>query len=138
MANLDPTKKIILFDGVCNLCDQTVQFIIKHDTEDCFRFASLQSDLGQKLMAERHIDTTQLKSIVLIEPGHAYYMKSSAALHIAKHLKAYRWMGVFLHLPQSFRDAIYMLISNNRYRWFGKKNSCMLPTAHLKAKFLDS
>lgn len=137
MASIDSSKKIILFDGVCNLCNHTVQFVIKHDTEDVFRFAALQSALGQRLMAEHHIDTAQLSSIVLIEPGKACYMKSSAALRIAKHLKSYRWMRLFLGLPKGLRDAVYMLIANNRYRWFGKKDSCMMPTPQLSAKFLS-
>ena len=77
-------KKIILFDGVCNLCNNTVQYVIKKDKNDVFRFASLQSKMGQKLTQERDIDTSKTNSIILINPGTAYYFKSDAALEIAK------------------------------------------------------
>ncbi len=135
---LPENKKIILFDGDCNLCNNAINFIIEHDKKDIFRFTSLQSDLGKKLVSERGIDPEILESIILIEPGVVYYEKSTAALNIAKELSGgYSLMRVFLWLPNSIRDGVYNLIAANRYKWFGKKDSCMIPTPELKAKFLD-
>ncbi|MCX2680143.1 thiol-disulfide oxidoreductase DCC family protein [Galbibacter sp. EGI 63066] len=131
-------KKIILFDGVCNLCNNTVTFVIKRDKKDVFRFASLQSDIGQKMLSDRGIDPEVVDSIVLIEPGVAYYTKSAAAIEIAREIGGFwKVLNVFNHiLPESFRNLIYDLIARNRYKWFGKKESCMVPTAELKGKFL--
>ena len=131
-------KKIILFDGVCNLCNDSVQFIIERDKEDVFRFASLQSEVGQKLTSERGIDPEAMDSIILIEPGIAYYEKSTAALEISKHLSGgYSLLRYFSFLPEGFRNGIYDIIAKNRYKWFGKKDECMIPTPELKAKFLE-
>ena len=133
-------KKIVLFDGVCNLCTGTVQFIIKRDRKDLFRFASLQSEIGKQLMQERSIDPESNNSIIVIEPQIAYYLKSSAAIEIAKELGGL-WpaIQVFSYiLPESIRDSIYELIAKNRYKWFGKKDSCMIPTPALESKFLDA
>lgn len=131
-------KKIILFDGVCNLCSNAVNFIIERDKKDIFRFASLQSEIGQKLASERGIETEEMNSMVLIEPGVVYYQRSTAALEIAKDLSGgYSLLSNFSFLPEGFRDGIYNLIARNRYNWFGKKDACMIPTPELKAKFLD-
>ncbi|MBQ4819248.1 thiol-disulfide oxidoreductase DCC family protein [Aquimarina sp. MMG016] len=131
-------KKIILFDGVCNLCNNAVNFIIKRDKKDVFRYASLQSEIGQELIKDRGIDISRIDSILLINPGEAYYHKSTAALHIAKQLSAgYPLLFVFIVVPKFFRDWIYDIIAKNRYRWFGKKESCMIPTPELKALFID-
>ncbi|MCB7480200.1 thiol-disulfide oxidoreductase DCC family protein [Christiangramia sediminis] len=138
MSNIPENKKIVLFDGVCNLCDGAVQRIIKHDKKDVFRFASLQSDIGKKLVKERGMDPEELDSIILIEPGVAYYRKSTAALEISRDLSGgYSLLKNFLFIPESLRDGIYDFIANNRYKWFGKKEQCMIPTPELKAKFLD-
>ncbi|MDT0690182.1 thiol-disulfide oxidoreductase DCC family protein [Salegentibacter sp. F188] len=138
MTSLPENKKIVLFDGVCNLCDGAVKFIIEHDKKDVFRFASLQSEFGQKLIAERGLDPEELDSVVLIEPGVAYYRKSTAALEISRELSGgYSLLKNFLLLPEGFRDLIYDFVANNRYKWYGKKESCMIPTPELKAKFLD-
>ncbi|WP_029331468.1 thiol-disulfide oxidoreductase DCC family protein [Gillisia marina] len=135
---LPKNKKIILFDGVCNLCNNAINFVIEHDKKDVFRFASLQSDLGRKMVLERGIEPEVLDSIILIEPGVVYYEKSTAALKIAKELSGgYSLMRHFLYLPNFIRDGVYNLVASNRYRWFGKKDSCMIPTPELKAKFLD-
>ena len=134
---VEPEKKIVLFDGVCNLCNGAVQFVIRRDRRDRFRFAALQSELGQELCRARHIDTTQVDSIVLIDPGVAYYIKSDAALEIARDLKGYGWMPLMLGwIPRGVRDAVYDLVARNRYRWFGKKDQCMIPTPDLQQKFL--
>jgi predicted DCC family thiol-disulfide oxidoreductase YuxK len=135
---LPKNKKIILFDGVCNLCNNAINFIIEHDKKDVFRFASLQSELGQKLVLERGIDPDILDTIILIEPGIVYYEKSTAALKIAKDLSGgYSFLQYFLFLPKFIRDGVYNLVASNRYKWFGKKESCMIPTPELKGKFLD-
>ena len=136
MVNFPENKKIILFDGVCNLCNKTVQTIIKNDKNDVFRFAPLQSDVARQIINERGIDTANLDSVILIEPGVAYYHKSTAAIEIAKHLKGYSWLRIFKPLPEGFRDSIYSFIANNRYKWFGKKESCMIPNPELQALFL--
>ncbi|PRX47342.1 thiol-disulfide oxidoreductase DCC family protein [Salegentibacter salegens] len=131
-------KKIVLFDGVCNLCNGAVTFIIKHDKNDVFRFASLQSEIGKKLVAERGMDPEELDSIILIDPGVAYYRKSTAALEISRELSnGYSFLKNLLFIPESLRDGIYNFVANNRYKWYGKKESCMIPTPELKSKFLD-
>ncbi|NNE76444.1 MAG: DUF393 domain-containing protein [Pricia sp.] len=135
---MENEKKVILFDGTCNLCNSTVQFVIEKDRKDLFRFAPLQSDTGTKMIAERNIDTSKIDSIILIEPGVAYYTKSTAALEIGRHLRGYRTLSSILRLiPNTLRDIVYDFIARNRYRWFGKENECMVPTPELKAKFLD-
>lgn len=136
MVNFPENKKIILFDGVCNLCNGTVQKIIKNDKNDVFRFAPLQSDIGRQIINERGIDTENLDSVLLIEPGVAYYHKSTAAIEIARHLKKYSWLRFFKPLPEGFRDGIYQLVARNRYKWFGKKENCMVPTPELQDLFL--
>lgn len=135
--NLPENKKIILFDGVCNLCDNTVQFIIKHDKNDIFRFVALQSDLGQEIIKHIGVDITKTDSIILYEPGHAYYYKAQAALKIAKELGGvYSLLSIFSILPNGITNSVYDVIARNRYKWFGKKEACMIPTPELKAKFL--
>lgn len=129
-------KKIILFDGVCNLCNNSVVFIIKRDKNDVFRFAALQSDIGIELTQKLNIDTTKTDSIILVE-GTSYVTKSTAALKIARHLKGgYPLLYGFMILPVFFRNWVYDIIAKNRYKWFGKKDNCMIPTPELKAKFL--
>ncbi len=130
-------KKIILFDGVCNLCNRSVQFVIRRDKKDLFRFAALQSEAGERLVRERGIDTSKVDSIILIEPGVAYYVTSEAALRIARSLSGI-WpiLGIFLWLPGKLRDVFYDLIARNRYRIFGKQDACMVPSPELRKKFL--
>lgn len=136
MEKLPKDKQIILFDGVCNLCDNAVQYIIKKDTKDIFRFVSLQSDLGQEIQNYLGIQSRKIDSIVLYIPGKAYYIKSTAAIEIAKELTYLNWFTFFLLFPSWLRDPIYDYIAKNRYKWYGKKNSCMMPTPEIKAKFL--
>ena len=136
MVNFPENKKIILFDGVCNLCNTTVKTIIERDENDSFRFAPLQSDIAHQIINERGIDTENLDSILLLEPGKAYYHKSTAAIEIAKHLRGYKWLRIFKPLPENFRDSVYEIIARNRYKWFGKKESCMIPSPELEALFL--
>lgn len=137
--DIPKNKKIILFDGVCNFCNASVRFIIKRDKKDVFRFASLESDLGQKLTDERGIDTSKIDSIILIDPGNAYYIKSTAALEISKELSGlYPALSVFQVLPEGFRNLIYDFVAKNRYKWFGKSETCPMPTEEEKSKFLDT
>ncbi|PIF62915.1 thiol-disulfide oxidoreductase DCC family protein [Flavobacterium sp. 11] len=138
MENLPKDKKIILFDGVCNLCDSAVQRIIKHDSKDVFRFVALQSDLGQKIIKHLGIDTQKTDSIILYKPGFAYYYKSEAVLEIAKDLSGLFYFGtLFSILPTSLNNHIYDYIAKNRYKWYGKKETCLIPTKELQAKFLE-
>lgn len=133
---LPKDKKVILFDGVCNLCNSSIIFVIKHDPKDLFRFAPLQSDLGKSLIKKHHIDPTQVDSIILVDQEKAY-IKSSAALRIARHLSGgYSLLSIFLIFPAFLRNVFYDYIARNRYKWYGKKDSCMIPTPELKAKFL--
>jgi predicted DCC family thiol-disulfide oxidoreductase YuxK len=138
MLDLPKGKKIILFDGVCNLCENMVQFVIAHDTKDVFRFVALQSDLGKQITKYIGLDDKHIDSIVLYEPGIAYYYKSTAALEIAKNLGGFWHFGtVFKIIPTGIRNIIYDYIAKNRYKWYGKKENCLLPTSGLKSKFLE-
>ncbi|ETI66453.1 thiol-disulfide oxidoreductase DCC family protein [Neobacillus vireti] len=129
-------ERIILFDGVCNLCNSSVQFILKRDPNGTFKFASLQGEAGQSLLKKYGLNTN-INSFVLIENGEIY-LKSTAALRICRKLTwAWRLVAVFLFIPRFIRDLFYELIAKNRYRWFGKKDSCMLPKPEWKSRFLD-
>lgn len=135
--DLPKDKKIILFDGICNLCDSSIQFIIRHDKKDLFRFVALQSDLGQEIIKYIGVDISKTDSIILYEPGKAYYYKAEAALKIAKELGGiYKTISWFSILPKCLSNLVYDYIAKNRYRWYGKKDACMIPTPELKAKFL--
>lgn len=137
MIDLPKGKKIILFDGVCNLCDSAVQYIIKHDRKDIFRFVPLQSELGQQILKHIGINPINIDSIILYEPGIAYYYKSSAAMGIAKSLGGFFHFGtVFRVIPTGIGNFLYDYIAKNRYKWHGKKESCMIPAPELRAKFL--
>ncbi|WP_087974232.1 thiol-disulfide oxidoreductase DCC family protein [Oceanobacillus rekensis] len=128
-------ERIILFDGDCNFCDKSVQFIIKRDPKGHFKFASLQSDIGMELFNKHHIPE-DIDSMVLIEDD-TYYFKSSAALRICKNLKgAWKIPYILLVIPKKIRDFFYELIANNRYKWFGKKESCTLPLREERKRFL--
>ncbi|MBP4139757.1 thiol-disulfide oxidoreductase DCC family protein [Flavobacterium geliluteum] len=137
MINFPQNKNIILFDGVCNLCNRAVQFIIKRDKKDVFRFVALQSELGIEICRYIGIDQQKIDSIVLYKPAIAYYYKSTAVLEIANELGGfYGLLAVFKIVPEKVRNYIYDYIAKNRYKWYGKKESCMIPTPELKAKFL--
>lgn len=129
-------KKIILFDGVCNLCNSSVTFVIKRDAKDVFRFAALQEEPGQKLIKQYGIDTNKTDSIIFIENNKAY-TKSTAALRISRYLGgAYPLLYGFIIIPVFIRNWVYDYVAKNRYKWYGKKESCMIPTPELKVKFL--
>jgi len=137
MDNIPKEKKIILFDGVCNFCDAAVQFIIKRDKKDIFRFVAIQSDLGQEIIKHIGIDTSKTDSIILYVPGEAYYYKAEAALKIGKELGGlYSLLTIFTLLPKGLSNIVYDFVARNRYKWYGIKDACMIPTPAMKAKFL--
>jgi predicted DCC family thiol-disulfide oxidoreductase YuxK len=126
---------IILFDGVCNFCNGSVQFIIKRDQNKYFKFASLQSEVGAKLLMEYGVNSS-LDSFVLIEDG-KLYTKSEAALLVCRSLNGlWKWGYAFRIIPLPIRNWIYEMIAKNRYRWFGKRDSCMIPSKEDQERFL--
>lgn len=130
-------EPVILFDGVCNLCQGAVQFIIRRDHSAQFCFTSLQSDTGRKLLMSHGLADQPVNYMVLIENG-KYYTRSTAALRIAKRLK-WPWplcYGLII-IPSFIRNAVYGVIASNRYKWFGKSESCMLPTPDIRSRFLE-
>ena len=130
-------KPIILFDGVCNFCNGMVNFIIRHDKKNIFQFATLQSGSGQELLERYNIDWKLNDSFIVIENGKAY-QKSNAALKLYDKLPWYwKWSQIFWIVPKFIRDAVYNFIAKNRYRWFGKKESCIVPTPEIRARFLN-
>jgi len=132
------TQSIILFDGVCNLCNGTVQFVIKRDKKNQFLFASLQSMEGKKILMENNVLPDKLYSFILAEDG-KIYDRSTAALRVIKKLSGFwHFFYGFIIVPEFIRNGIYNFIARNRYKWFGKKDECMVPTPELKAKFLNN
>ncbi len=128
--------KIILFDGVCNLCNGSVNFFITRDKKDIFRFAPLQSDIGIKLQKKLSIDHNNIESFILID-GSRYYKKSTAALKVAVLLGfPYYLLYPLLFIPPFIRNAVYDIIAKYRYKWFGKKETCRVPTPEERARFL--
>ncbi len=128
---------VILFDGVCNLCNTFVQFIIRHDKKNKFNFAPLQSNYAIEVIQKYNLNNNQLQSVVFIA-NQKIYTKSNAALQIAKHLGGLWSLFACLNIfPLKFRDAVYNYVAKNRYKWFGKKQNCMVPTPNLKNKFLQ-
>jgi predicted DCC family thiol-disulfide oxidoreductase YuxK len=127
---------IILFDGVCNFCNGAINFVLKQDKKGIFRFAPLQSEAGQKLLQEYNLSTKEFDSFVLIDNGKVY-KKSAASLRVMNKLPWYWKEAQILRIvPTAFRDAIYDFIASNRYKWFGKKEQCMIPTPEMRSKFL--
>lgn len=128
---------VILFDGVCNFCNGSVNFIIQRDPRGLFHFAALQSDAGKALLADCGLDPEGIDSVILVEDGKAF-TGSTAALSIARRLGApWSWTYALMFVPRPVRDALYGLIARNRYRMFGKKDECMIPTTDVRARFLD-
>lgn len=129
---------ILYFDGVCNLCNTTVLWILKRDKKSVFRFASLQSDAGKALLASRMPGQSDIGNSVLLEVDGKVYAKSAAIIHTVKMLGGFYKLAVIAWLvPRFVRDAIYDYVAKNRYKWYGKKDACMVPTPELKARFLD-
>ena len=138
MQNLPQHKKIILFDGLCNLCDASVQFIIKRDSKDVFRFVSLQSNLGQQIVQHLELNTQKVDSILLYNSvQNTYFYKSEAVFEIVKSSGGiFYCLLIFRLIPIAITNKIYDFIARNRYRWFGEKKSCFVPTKELESKFL--
>jgi predicted DCC family thiol-disulfide oxidoreductase YuxK len=127
---------LIIFDGVCNFCEASVNFIIDHDAGGTFRFVPSQTPLGEALQQKYAINTTTLDTVVLIREGDVF-TESEAAFEIARELDgAWRYLSAVRLVPRPLRDWAYRLIARNRYRWFGRKQICMVPTAELRARFL--
>lgn len=136
MNAADPTY-IVLFDGVCNLCNGAVQFIIKRDTKKKFRFGSLQGAAGQAYLRRFNLPVAELTSFVLVENDKAY-TRSTGALRTLKHLgSGWQLFYVFMIVPRFIRDAVYNWIATNRYKWFGRKEACPIPTPEQRAQFLE-
>jgi predicted DCC family thiol-disulfide oxidoreductase YuxK len=132
----DHTFRVILFDGVCNFCNSSVNFTIKRDKNNLLKFAALQSLAGSQLMEQYELPANEMQSFIFIENGVAYN-RSTAALKVCKYLgAAWPLCYAFIIVPKFIRDGIYNFIAKNRYKWFGKQNECMLPTPAVKAKFL--
>ena len=128
-------KPVVLFDGVCNLCTGSIQFILKRDKEKKFLFSSLQSNFGQSLLKKFGLLPDTYNSFILYQDGNIH-TRSTAALKMFQQLKGWKWVKIFWIIPRFIRDAIYNLIAKNRYRWFGKKNECWVPTKELLSRFL--
>jgi predicted DCC family thiol-disulfide oxidoreductase YuxK len=132
----EPNKNIVLFDGVCNLCNGLVLFIIKRDPAGKFKFASLQSEIGQQSLAHLGLARNEFESFVLILDS-KYYLKSTAALKMFRDLGGiWKIFYVFIFVPRAIRDFFYDLIAKSRYKIFGKRDECMIPTPELKERFL--
>lgn len=138
MVDIPKNKKLVLFDGICNLCNSSVQFIIKHDKQNQFMFAALQSDAGKAIIKTYNIDTKKTDSILLYSPEKGIDYKSTAALKIALKLGfPQNLMCMFFIVPPFIRNWVYDFIAKNRYKWYGKKEACMIPSPELKNRFLE-
>ncbi|HVT85600.1 MAG TPA: thiol-disulfide oxidoreductase DCC family protein [Chitinophagaceae bacterium] len=128
---------VILFDGICNFCNGVVNFIIKQDRKKIFRFATLQSGFGQKILKENNLPADVFESFLLLDKE-KLYSKSTAGLRLYNKLPWYwKWTQLLWIFPKFFRDWIYGIIAKNRYKWFGKRETCMVPSPELRARFLD-
>lgn len=130
------SELVVLFDGVCNLCSGTVQFVIRHDAKNRFQFASLQSSYGQKILQQYQLPTNVFNSFILLE-NDKIFTRSTAALRVAKRLRGlWPLLYAFSIIPPFIRNAVYDWIAKNRYNWFGKQETCWLPTPELRDRFL--
>lgn len=129
-------ERILFFDGVCNLCNGTVQWVIRQDSQQAIQFAALQSETAKLKLSFSGIDVQKLESLVFLEDG-VVYTHSDAALRLARVLGSpWSWVGIFIYVPKFIRDTVYRFIAKNRYAWFGKQESCLMPTPDLKKRFL--
>jgi predicted DCC family thiol-disulfide oxidoreductase YuxK len=130
-------KPILLFDGVCNFCNSSVQTLISMDKSSHFRLASLQSEVGQTLLKKFNLPTKELNTVVLIDKNKVY-LRSDVPLEVMRQLgSAWQIFYIFKIVPRFLRDAVYNFIASNRYRWFGKEEACMIPSAEVRQRFLD-
>jgi predicted DCC family thiol-disulfide oxidoreductase YuxK len=134
---VDPAAHpIVLFDGVCNLCNGTVRFLIDHDPMARFRFAPLQSEVGRALQERHHLDPDTLDTFVLVD-GDGAHVRSDAVLGILCGLPSpWRWLRFLRVVPRPLRDALYRFVASRRYRWFGKRDECPVPTPEIRSRFL--
>lgn len=136
MAVGGEAERIVLYDGVCNLCDTSVNFIIEHDPDARFMFAPMQEPAGQALLKQHGLEGLDMSSFVLLKGG-KIYLRSSAWMHIVRDLKGpWKALAVFGIVPSFLRDAVYNYIGANRYKWFGKKDMCLMPTPDIRKRFL--
>lgn len=127
---------VLLFDGVCNLCNASVQWVLKRDKKGQFRFAALQSDTGRQLLEQIGFSNEKIETVVLID-GDRFFVRSDAVLEMAKRLGGiWSLAGVFRLVPRSIRDAVYKWVARNRYRWFGERAQCMMPRPEWKGRFI--
>lgn len=126
----------ILYDGVCRFCDGFVNFIIDHDPNGFFKFASLQSSFGASIVKECFSSDKDYKSVIVLKDDGTVLQKSDAVLEIAKHLKGWNWLTFFRFVPTFLRDAVYTFIARNRYLIFGKLNKCRVPTPEIRQRFI--
>ncbi|WP_246943799.1 thiol-disulfide oxidoreductase DCC family protein [Bacillus pinisoli] len=130
-------KSIVFFDGECNLCNGAVQFLVKHDVEKKLMFASLQSKTGQQLLHNHHLHPEMFETMIF-QKSNKVYFRSNAALAICQTLGGrFSIFNVFYIIPKRLRDFFYNIIAKNRYKWFGKREQCMVPTPELRKRFLD-
>lgn len=138
LANPDIKYPVLLFDGVCNLCNASVQWVLKRDRNAVFKFAALQSETGQALLQKFGLSRENLDTVVLVD-GDQIFTRSDAPLEIVRRLGGiWPLLSVFRFIPRFIRNACYDWVARNRYRWFGKQAACMLPRPEWKGRFLDT
>ena len=137
MSTSEVQNPVILFDGVCNLCNGSILFILNRDPSGIFRFAPLQSETGKNLLSKFDLPNDNLDSIILVE-NNEYYLRSTAALKILQRLGAlWKIVYVFMLVPRPVRDYIYDIVARNRYKWYGKRAECMIPSSDIESRFLE-
>ena len=129
-------ENLILFDGVCNLCSALVQFVIRNDQAAKFRFATIQSEIGKEIFQSHGLDASDLQTFVFIADGRMFVRSDAAIEVVSRFGGGWRTFKIFRFVPRMVRDAIYSIIARNRYRWFGRKEVCMVPTADIRERFL--
>ena len=137
LEKIPANYEIILFDGVCNFCNASINFVIDHDPEKHFKFAALQSEIGQQILTQFHLNIKAFDSVILLK-NNQLYQKSEAALEITKHLSGvWKYLSIFKILPVFFLNFFYDIVAKNRYKIFGKSDSCRMPTPELRERFLS-
>lgn len=137
MSTSEVQNPVILFDGVCNLCNGSILFILNRDPSGIFRFAPLQSETGKNLLSKFDLPNDKFDSIILVE-NNEYYLRSTAALKILQRLGAlWKIVYVFMLVPRPVRDYIYDIVARNRYKWYGKRAECMIPSSDIESRFLE-
>ena len=131
-----PAENLVLFDGVCNFCNASVQFILRHDHRQVFSFAPIQSEPGQRIFRAQGLDPADAQTFLVVSHGRVL-LRSEAALEVARQLGgAWRLLGVLRIVPRAWRDWAYTLLARNRYRWFGRRETCLIPTPEVRQRFL--